>query len=120
MLVSRVVSSLLTTSGEIRGVIMSGTIMPPRHHIYTRCSEPSPPPPTSTTNQTTKHNQPNTTNQPTNHPWPAAGLPQPFDPTQYFYAYVCKKAPLVLPTTKGEKVRLPESWRKAAKETAER
>ena len=30
------------------------------------------------------------------------GLPQPFDPAQYFYCYACKKNPLELSKSKGE------------------
>ncbi|GAX84855.1 hypothetical protein CEUSTIGMA_g12276.t1 [Chlamydomonas eustigma] len=38
----------------------------------------------------------------------------------YFYAYLCKKKGLVLPTTKAQVVKLPDNWRVATRETVER
>mmetsp|Transcript_28747 Transcript_28747/g.63304 ORF Transcript_28747/g.63304 Transcript_28747/m.63304 type:complete len:472 (-) Transcript_28747:1214-2629(-) len=48
------------------------------------------------------------------------GMPTPWDPSTYFYAYACKKHPLVLPTSNAEKVRMPESWCRATKEVVVR
>lgn len=50
-------------------------------------------------------------------------LPEPWDPKPFFFCYLCRKHPLVLPSSKDscakEKAMLPESWRKAAKELVE-
>ncbi len=50
----------------------------------------------------------------------AVNMPSPWDPSCYFYAYACKKHGLVLPTSKDEKVTLPDSWRVATKEAVMR
>ncbi len=50
----------------------------------------------------------------------AEGLPEPWDPQQYVYAYVCKKHRLQLPSALGEKVVMSDSWRQATRETLQR
>ncbi|GLC33489.1 hypothetical protein PLESTB_000080400 [Pleodorina starrii] len=51
------------------------------------------------------------------------GLPEPFDPASFFYAYVCRRSPLVLPADnqgrRDGKARLPEGWRATVRAVAE-
>lgn len=48
------------------------------------------------------------------------GLPHPWNPTHYFYAYVCRRDRLVLSGTAGQATKLPETWCRMTKEVVER
>ncbi|KXZ54523.1 hypothetical protein GPECTOR_4g588 [Gonium pectorale] len=52
------------------------------------------------------------------------GLPEPFEPSSFFYAYICRKAPLVLRQDNSvpaadAKARLPDGWRATVRAVAE-
>ncbi|GLI60014.1 hypothetical protein VaNZ11_002078, partial [Volvox africanus] len=50
------------------------------------------------------------------------GLPEPFEPSSYFYTYVCRRSPLLLRgdnrTGKAGKVRLPDGWKATVRAVA--
>jgi hypothetical protein len=50
----------------------------------------------------------------------AEGLPQPFDPSGYFYAYLCRKAPLKLLVDSKRKGSLPHMCAAETREAMER
>ncbi|GIM07323.1 hypothetical protein Vretimale_11477, partial [Volvox reticuliferus] len=51
------------------------------------------------------------------------GLPEPFEPSSYFYTYVCRRSPIVLrgdnQNGKAGKVRLPDGWKATVRAVAE-
>lgn len=53
------------------------------------------------------------------YPSSTVDLPEPFDPLAYFYAYVCRRSPLVLTldnrSGRAGKPRLPEGWRETVR-----